>query len=407
MAYVHASATNARFDHVVKGVGAVIARAGPAWITVFASLALSLIGVHAIDIGAGSEARALTDLGALASKQLVFVGAGIIAAAAIAAPHYRLLGYASWVLFALSVLLLVFLLIPFVPTSIVRPRNGARSWIDLGPVDIQPSELVKIAWVMSLAWYLRYKKNHRTIVGLLPPAVITAVPVGLIVLQPDLGTACLFIPALFAVLVAAGAKLKHLAVIVLLAAMAAPAAYPFLMPHQKARILGLVLQYREDESADQDINMQSVTAQRLAGAGGADGAGEMLSRNLVRYNALPERHNDMVFAVVVNRFGLMGGAAILVLYLAWAVGALWTAGLCREPFGRLVPVGLTAFVAAQAVINIGMNLGLLPIIGITLPFVSHGGSSMVASWLMTGMIWSIALRRPRVTVRRSFEWDDE
>jgi len=153
--------------------------------------------------------------------------------------------------------------------------------------------------------------------------------------------------------------------------------------------------------------MQSVTAQRLAGAGGAWGLDQARSRTLVRFNALPERHNDMIFAVVCNRFGFVGGVAVLGLYLLWAVGAVWTAALCREPFGRLVPVGLTGFILSQAVINIGMNVGLLPIIGITLPFVSHGGSSMLASWIMTGLVWGIALRRPKVTMRRSFEWDDE
>ncbi|CAG1011020.1 putative peptidoglycan glycosyltransferase FtsW [Phycisphaerales bacterium] len=406
MSYVHASSSNARFDSTMKIVLGVAAQVGPAWLTVAASVGLSLIGLHAIDVGSTTAVHAVTELGPLASKQLVFMGAGLIAAAAMALPHYRWLGYASWVLFGLALGMLVFLLIPFVPTFLVRPRNGARSWIDLGPVDLQPSELVKIAWVMALAWYLRFKKNHRTFMGLLPPAIITGIPVGLIVLQPDLGTACLFIPALFAVLVAAGAKLKHLAAVVLIAALAAPAAYPFLMPHQKARIAGLFLQMKGDESADQDINMQSVTAQRLAGAGGVDGAGQGLSRTLVRYNALPERHNDMVFAVVMNRFGLLGGLGVLGLYVLWAVGALWTAGVCREPFGRLVPVGLAAFVATQVIINVGMNVGLLPIIGITLPFVSHGGSSMLASWMMVGLVWSVALRRPKMTMRKSFEWDE-
>lgn len=407
MAYVHASETNLPVRRSVRGAVSFLARAGPAWLTLGASAALALIGIHAIDIGSSATVRPILDVGPLAARQLIFLAAGLLSGVALCIAHYRTLGYASWVLYVITLGLLVFLLVPGVPTAIVRPRNGARSWIDLGPLDLQPSELVKISWVLTLAWYLRYKKNHRTFTGLLPPAIITGVPVALIILQPDLGTACLFIPALFAVLVAAGAKLKHLAAVVLIAALAAPAAYPFLMPHQKARINGLFLQLRGDESEDQDINMQSVTAQRLAGAGGATGQGQGMSRALVRYNALPERHNDMVFSVLVNRMGLAGGVGVLGLYLVWAAGALWTAGLCREPFGRLVPVGLAAFIVTQAFINIGMNLGLLPIIGITLPFVSHGGSSMLACWLMSGLVLCIGLRRPRVTMRRSFEWDQE
>jgi rod shape determining protein RodA len=405
VAFAHAQTSNRALEVGLRHAAAVIWRAGPAWLTVGASLALALIGVYAINVGSGG-AGAGWDLGALASRQAVYVGAGVVAACAMALPHYRRLGHASWVLFALAVGMLVFLLIPLVPSWLVRPRNGARGWIDLGPVDLQPSELAKIAWVVALGWYLRFKANHRTLRGLLPPAIITAVPVGLITLQPDLGTALLFVPALFAVLVAAGAKFKHLALVVLLSLLAAPASYPLLLPHQKARIAGMFMQFRGDASADQDINMQSVTAQRLAGAGGVLGLPDQRARTLIRFNALPERHNDMVYSVVCARFGMVGGLAVMGLYLAWAAGALWTAALCREPFGRLVPVGLTAFVGAQMFVNIGMNVGLLPIIGVTLPMVSHGGTSMVTQWIMTGLIWSIAVRRPKATLHRSFEWDD-
>ncbi|MCE7973877.1 MAG: hypothetical protein DYG92_06040 [Leptolyngbya sp. PLA1] len=407
MGFAHAQTSNARVMAGVRAVVGVLARAGPAWLTIGASLLLALIGIAAIDVGATATGHPLSQLTPLAMRQATYLLAGLAAAGAIALPHYRWFGYASWVLLALSVGLLLFLLIPVVPSWLVRPRNGARSWIDLGPVDFQPTELAKIAWACVIAWYLRYKANHRTLLGLAPPAFITAIPVGLITLQPDLGSALLFIPALFAVLVAAGAKFKHLALVVLVAMLAAPASYPLLMPHQQARIRGMFMQLQGDDSADRDINMQSVTAQRLAGAGGIDGLGDGRARTLVKFNALPERHNDMVFSVVCARFGFLGGVAVLSLYVVWAIGALWTAGLCREPFGRLLPVAFTGFVAGQMFVNVGMNLGLLPIIGITLPLVSHGGSSMVTQWLMAGLIWSIAVRRPKVTLRKSFEWEEE
>ncbi len=393
---------------ILSGAWSFIKGGRAAWLTVLASIGLSLVGVYAIDVATIAVPHdASPALGALAVKQLVYVCIGLGAGVLVLVPHYRAYGFASWFLLAAAVVLLVFLLIPFVPSTIVRPRNGARSWIDFGPADVQPSELAKIAYVVVLAWYLRFRKNHRTFKGLLPPAIITAVPVGLITLQPDLGTASLFVPALFAVLVAAGAKLKHLAAVVLIAAMAAPAAYPILKPHQKERFVGLFKQLRGDTSADQDINMQSVTAQRVAGAGEWEGAGDRQSRVLLKYNALPERHNDMIFAVICNRFGFVGGATVLVLYAVWIAGALLTAGLAREPFGRLVPVGFAAFIAAQVFINVGMNVGVVPIIGITLPFVSHGGSSMIACWLMTGLVMAVAIRQPRISLRRTFEWDDE
>lgn len=386
---------------------ASFARAWPAFPTLLASLILSLLGIYAIDVADSLAPHALTALSPSALRQAIYLAVAVAASIIVLFPHYRWLGYASWGFMAVAVLLLVFLLIPGVPASIVRPRNGARGWIDLGALDFQPAESAKIAYILVLAWYLRYRKNHRTLAGLLPPAIITFIPVVLILLEPDLGTATLFFPALFAVLVAAGAKLKHLLAILLIAMLSAPAAYTLLKPHQKQRIVGLMLQLQGDTSADQDINMQSVTSQRLVGAGGADGVGDVHSRTLLHFNALPERKTDMVFAVICNRFGAAGGLFVLLLYGVWIAGALLTAASCREPFGRLVCVGLAAFIAAQVFINAGMNLGLVPIIGITLPYISFGGSSLVTVWIMTGLVINIAWRRPRVALRRAFEYDDD
>jgi rod shape determining protein RodA len=112
----------------------------------------------------------------------------------------------------------------------------------------------------------------------------------------------------------------------------------------------------------------------------------------------------MVFSPVVTRFGLLGGLLTLALFAAWCLGAFLTAATSPEPFGRLICVGAVGFLIAQVLVNIGMNLGLLPIIGITLPFVSHGGSSMIAQWAMTGLILSVGLRREGYELQRSFEW---
>jgi cell division protein FtsW (lipid II flippase) len=407
MAFAYSNSGPSLASRLVN-VAASLARAWPALLTIGASLALSLLGIYAIDVAESvNPGSSWTQLSPAATRQALYLAIAFAAMLVTMLPHYRLLGYISWGLLAVAVLLLIFLLLPGIPLSIVRPRNGARAWIDFGVADFQPSEVAKIAYILVLAWYLRFSKNHRTFAGLIPPAIITFIPVGLIMLQPDLGTVLLFIPALFAVLLAAGAKLKHLILIVALATAAAPAAYTILRPHQKQRIDGLLLQFKGDTSADQDFNMQSVTSQRLAGAGGKAGLGDEHARTLLHFNALPERKTDMIYSVIVARFGLLGGLFTIGLYAVWVVGALLTAAVCREPFGRLVCVGVTGFVIAQVFVNAGMNLGLLPIIGITLPYVSHGGSSLVAVWIMTGLIFNVALRRPRMALRRSFEYDDD
>ena len=374
------------------------------WLCVIAALGLSILGVYAIDVAQLVRPVGPGDLAAEAWRQIVFLIAGLIAAAVVALPHYRwfTLLAAPAMLFTLA--LLVFLLVPFVPESIVKPRNGARGWIDLGPVDFQPSEVAKIAYVLFVAAYLRFRSEHRELRGLIIPGIITAIPVGLITLQPDLGSAFLFVPALFAMLIAAGARLRHLAFIVACAALAAPAAYPLLRPHQKTRIVAMVKQIQGDRSIERGIGFQPLTAQRLIGAGQATGVSEPAARALVHFNRLPERHNDMVYAVIVTRFGFLGGVMVLVLGGMWVVGALMVAAACPDPFGRLVAVGLPAFIAAQIVVNVGMNIGLLPIIGITLPFVSYGGSSLVTVWLMTGLVLNIGLHRVRAPFREAFEY---
>lgn len=378
----------------------------PAWLCVIAALALSLLGVYAINLAESARPLVEGALAAVAWKQVVFLVIGLIAAVLTALPHYRWLSWISWPALIACLGLLVFLLVPFVPAAIVTPRNGTRGWIDLGPVDLQPSELTKIAYVLVVAHYLRYRSSHRELKGLIIPGLITAIPVGLITLQPDLGTASLFVPSLFAMLVAAGARLRHLTLIVVCAALAAPAVYPVLQPHQKQRIVGLIRQFQGDTASAQDINFQAYTAQNLIGAGGAAGLDTEKARALVHYNGLPERHNDMVFAVIADRFGFLGGLGLLALGGLWIVGALATSAACRTPQGRLIGVGLAAFIATQIIVNVGMNTGVLPIIGITLPFVSYGGSSMLTVWIMTGLVMNVALHREIRPYRSSFEYAD-
>jgi cell division protein FtsW (lipid II flippase) len=379
-----------------------------AWLTVGASLALSLLGIYMIDVGTSLHSmeggvRAIASR-PLVLKQIAFLLVSLLAGAAVAFPHYRYVRLLAWPAMWIVIGLLVFLLLPFVPHWLVTARNGARAWISFGPVDLQPGEIAKIAYVMVIADYFRYRSNHRTLLGLIPPALITLIPVALIMLEPDLGTALLFIPCLFAVLVAAGARLSHLAAAVLIAVAAGPAAFPLLKPHQKERIIGLINMIQGSPEGADDINYQSQTAKRLVGAGGLAGINETKSRALIHFNRLPECHNDMIFAIIINRFGFLGGLLVFGLYLLWFLGAFITAATCKDPFGRLVVIGCTTIVATQLYINIGMNLAMLPIIGLTLPYVSYGGSSMLTMWVMAGLIFSVAMRLPQRLSRPTFEF---
>lgn len=362
-----------------------------AWVTVIASLGLSLIGLYAIDLAEAATPERSPSGTTIRQGVFLFIGVG--AAMVVAVPHYRVYRFIAWPSYVACIGLLVFLLVPFVPEWLVAPRNGARGWINLGISDFQPAEVTKIAFVLVVAGYLRYRREHRRLGGLIVPGLIAAVPIGLITLQPDLGSASLYVPSLFAMLLAAGARLRHLVLIVVVATLAAPASWPLLKDHQQRRFIAIVQQLRGSDEGAQDINFQSFTAQRLVGAGGMTGVSDIKARALVRYNRLPEAHNDMIFAVITLRGGLVGGVCTLVLYMLWTAGVVGTALGCRDPFGRTLVVGLAVFIAVQAIINIGMTVGLLPIIGVTMPFVSYGGSSMVTSWVMTGLVLNVGLRR--------------
>ncbi len=385
------------------------------WLVVLSTFALVALGVYCIDVASSLRPDGLAPD---AKKQLMFAMIGAVIAAGVALPHYRWWLWLTWPLAAVSVLLLVVLIVPGVPSALVTPRNGARRWIDLGAFDLQPAEVAKVAYVLATAAYLRYRKNHRTVLGLAPPALIVLVPMALIVVEPDLGTSLLFLPALVAMLVAAGAKMRHLVAASSIGfvmagiiagaslAFAARGEYPLLRKHQVDRIQAVLdMASGEDRFAD-DRGFQGRQAVTLVGAGGWRGHSDDRSRALVHFSKLPEARNDMVFAVFANRFGFVGVLGLLGLYSAWVLGALWVAGRCKDAFGRLVVVGFTAIIATQALINLGETMGLLPITGMTLPFVSYGGSAMLIGMVMVGLIFSIGMRRPEHFWRQSFEFDD-
>jgi rod shape determining protein RodA len=371
------------------------------WLSVCAALALSILGIAAI--GTTTPDAGQPDFAVRHAAHLVV---GWIGAATVAWVNYRRLQRWSYPLMILTVALLLFVLIPFVPQEIVRPRNGARRWINMIVTDFQPSELAKLTYVLALASYLRFRSSYRTISGLLPPLLLTFIPMGLVLVEPDLGTALLFLPTLFAVLIAAGARLKHITLIVVLGLALAPAMYPLMRPHQKDRIQAMIAQVRGDTRYQDDIGYQAARAMTLVGAGGILGVGKQHAAALVQYNRLPEEHNDMIFAVVCCRWGLLGALTVWAAFTLLCLGGLIGAASVKDPFARLIAVGIVAMLFSQMLINTGMVVGLLPITGITLPFISYGGSSLVSAWLMIGLLLSVGMRRPATLAGHPFEYDD-
>lgn len=372
------------------------------WLVVLSALGLMLVGMLAIDTATRS---AETDLMSnFAKKQLVFIPISICAMLITAIPHHRYISHLAFPLSIVILILLILLLIPGLLPSIFPMKNGAKRWIDLQFAQFQPSELAKLIFVIALASYLKNRSNYRTFKGLFVPLVITFIPMGLILKEPDLGTAMIFLPVLFAMLIAAGAKLKHLLLIILLGLVLMPSMYPLLKPHQKARIRAIVGQWTGDVSHRQNIGYQGYKATTLVGAGQVTGYGDDRANTILRFNRLPESHNDMIFAPIVNRWGMLGGVALIALYMLFFASSLIVASMNKDPFARLVVVGIVAVLFTQMFVNIGMTIGILPITGMTLPLVSYGGTSLVANGLMVGMILNVAARRPLIMGRPYFEY---
>jgi cell division protein FtsW (lipid II flippase) len=374
----------------------------PGILVVLPATALSIIGVVAIGT---------TEPG-FASRHLVYLLVGVAAAAAVGwSPWCRPSNLERWspFLFAGSVLLLLIVIAPGVPESIVRARNGARRWISLGITDIQPAEIAKVAFLLMLATLLQRTRSHRTLRGLLLPGFLALVPAALIALEPDLDTTLLFVPVLVGVLLAAGCRKRHIALFAMCAALVAPAAFfgGVLKPHQRARVDAYIAQLQGDTRYRNDIGYQADRATTLIGAGGMWGMPADEASVLIERNRLPEDHNDMVFSVICCRWGMAGAIGVWVLVAVFSIGCFLVAHHTHDPWSRLVAVGAGCLVGAQAIINTGMNIGALPIAGITLPFVSYGGSSLVVSWMLVGLVYGLALWKPRGVKRESFEFDDD
>ena len=357
-----------------------------------------------------------SDKPVLFGAQLRWWGIGLVALLSVVLVPYPKLLRLAWPLYGLSIVLLLLVLIPGIGVE----RNGGRRWLSLAGVSFQPSELTKVAHVLVLASYIRFRKDQRTFRGLLVPFALTVVPMALILKQPDLGTALMMVPVLFALLWVAGARTKHLLVVVLLGVASMPVIYPVLAPHQKARLRGfaaaLVRSAGDGETTDAaakakpgrkrrasrvdtfqlDESLAAVAGGGFFGQGWRKGRQNTLDR-------VPYSYADFIFTVHAEEWGFLGVALLLGAEGALLLGLAFVAKELREPAGRLLAVGAMVLFGVQATVNLGMAVGLAPITGLPLPFLSYGGSAMLMSWVLLGLALNAKAREPVVFATGDFE----
>jgi cell division protein FtsW len=262
--------------------------------------------------------------------------------------------------------------------------NGARRWIGFGPAAFQPSELAKLALVVWCAAYLARRPPPRTLRDLVKPVgTLVGLFCLLILVEPDLGTVITIVTMVGAMLLVAGTPLPTLATVYgLVFSLAAIAAWA--SPYRRARLL-VFLDPWKDPSGN---GLQNVQALISLGSGGVFGRG--LGQGIHKIHYLPEAHTDMIFAVIGEELGLVGAALVMVGYSAFAYAGLRLAITTKDPFGKRLAAGITALVCGQAAINLAAVLGLAPLTGIPLPFISYGGSSLVMALLSVGILLNIA-----------------
>ncbi|MEZ5416998.1 MAG: rod shape-determining protein RodA [Vicinamibacterales bacterium] len=347
------------------------------WPLLVAVLATAIIGIVLIYSATGGATREYW-------TQIYATLLGLGALGVCLAVDYRtLVDKAHWLYLGLVILLLGVLLFGAV-------RGGSRRWIDLGVFNLQPSEFAKAGLALLLAKLLGdARRSEPSSQDLFLAAALTAVPLLLIARQPDLGTAVTLLPVLGAVVFAAGLPVRYLGIAAVVAVVSAPVAWVFaLQDYQKERIVTFL----DPEQDARGAGYQQIQARITVGSGGVLGKGFMKgTQGQLRF--LPVAHNDFIFSVLAEEQGFVGVIVALALYLFVISRSLDAARLSKDRVGAYLVLGVLASFTFQVIYNITMSAGLAPVKGLTLPLLSYGGSSMIATLAGFGLILNVRMRR--------------
>ena len=340
------------------------------------SLALTGFGILAVYIAVGSDEGE-----AYAFNQTLGFFAGLIGAVPLALMDYRRLKQYLPVVYGIGVVMLLVVVIAGISA------NGAQRWIDIGPVQIQPSEFAKLLVVVVLAGHFASNRlsDNKT---LLKALAIIALPTLLVFAQPDLGTALVFGAVFFAMAFIAGAKLYQLGALIAAGGAVAVLAVKLdvLKEYQVARVTAFL-----DPTESGEVGYQVLQSKTAIGSGGLTGKG-IDATTLANLGFLPEDHTDFIFSNLAERTGFVGGLLLLGLFFVLIWRILRVATLSRDRFGVLIAVGIGTIFLFHVVVNVGMAMGIMPVTGIPLPFISYGRSSLVVSVISLGLLQSIAMR---------------
>ncbi len=352
------------------------------WPLILCTVVICSLGVWNL---ASATKNALNPMWLAQSKWMLL---GVLAVGGFLFLDYRFLSTAAWPLYFAALALLAG--VAFRGKKVL----GARRWLQLGPMQLQPSEFVKLALIVLMARYfsrddVSARKGQYGLVDLWRPFLFALIPVALVMKQPDLGTALVTFSIAMTMIVFA--KVRWQSLTALFAGGIAGAVFSWerlLKPYQKSRIVTFLdpQAYAKGAGYHAIQSVIAVGSGQWSGRGWGEGTQNQLS-------FLPEQHTDFIFSVWAEEHGFVGCAALILLYFLLVAAALTVAGNARERFGHFVAVGVTAMLFWHAFINMGMVTGVLPVVGVTLPLMSYGGSSVIAVYFGVGLLANVGMRR--------------
>jgi rod shape determining protein RodA len=322
------------------------------------------------------------------TKQLLFMAVGAGAMVVTAAVDYR--RYRELVPIAYGAVVLLLLL---VITGLGSTRKGTQAWFPIGPFQLQPSELAKVVVIVGLAAVIAQFDSDLDFGRLLAVLGVVALPMGLILLQPDLGTALVFVAVAMGTLLIGGAQAKHIAALTAVGLLGVFFVLHtgMLEEYQQCRLTSFLGEQSEN-CKERGAAYNQDQAQVATGSGGVLGKG-LFQGTQTRLDLVPEQHTDFIFTAVGEELGFLGSATLLALLgvIAWRI---WrTAQMARDPLGTIICVGVLSMFVFQVFENVGMTMGIMPVTGIPLPFMSYGGSSTLTEFIAIGLVLNVHMRR--------------
>jgi rod shape determining protein RodA len=352
----------------------------------FTTVLLMAFGSLTIYSADGGGPIQLTNLGV---RQALYGSLGLVVMFFVASVDYRILGSLAWTIYGFAVAALALVLVPGIGTEIA----GSRRWFDLGPTTVQPSEFAKIATVLALSAFVASRgEEMREFGNVVLSALIVLVPMALVFRQPDLGSSMVYAVIWISIMTVAHLQKRYWAVLLVAAPAFVVVAWEFLLEDYQRRRWTVFLNPEADARGD---GFNLIQARISIGSGGLRGFG-IEGGTQSQLGLLKVRESDFIFAHASGMFGFIGMCALMLSFMILLWRCLHVSEVARDRLGQALAVGVTGVIFFQAFVNIGMNIGLMPVTGITLPFVSSGLSSLWAFLLAEGLLQSVLIRQRKL-----------